>query len=418
MHALRRTFVALAFAAVAGTAWAEPPLPYAQRPEDVGLSSARLANLEAVTQGHIDSGVLPGAVMLVARRGKIAWTRTMGYRDRDAGDAMQPDSIFRIYSMSKPIVSVAAMLLVEEGRMQITDPVARILPEIGRMKVAVEKPAEGGGKPTFSLTEPGRPMTVQDLLRHTSGLIYGARGTSAVNAAYVEANLGDRDATNETFVTRLSALPLRFSPGTRWEYGVSTDVLGRVVEVVSGRPLGEFLSERILRPLDMVDTSFYVPGDKVKRAAQPWQRVGGPAMTPRFDVSRKPRRESGGGGLVSTMDDYLRFATMLLNDGEFDGEQILGRKTIEFMTADHVQGIPGRPPGLGFGLGFEVRRTTGMAGLPGTPGEYGWSGNAGTIFWIDPKEDLIAIYMVQVSEADRVMLRNQFRTMVQAAIID
>jgi CubicO group peptidase (beta-lactamase class C family) len=308
-------------------------------------------------------------------------------------------------------------MLVEEGRMQITDPVAQFLPEIGKMKVGIEK-TDPAGKPTLELAEPARPMTVQDLLRHTSGLIYGARGHSLVNAAYVEARLGDREATTEEFVSRLSALPLRFSPGTRWEYGVSTDVLGRLVEVVSGKMLGAFLAERIFQPLGMSDTAFYVSTDKLARAAQPWQRPSGPPMTRRFDVAQKPRFESGGGGLTATMEDYLRFALMLSNGGDLDEERLLGRKTIEFMTADHVAGLPGRPPGLGFGLGFEVRRTVGAAGLPGSVGEYGWAGNAGTLFWIDPKEDLIAIYMVQVNEADRVMLRNQFRTMVQAAVIE
>lgn len=419
MSYLRRIWVVWVLAAVVGAwpAYGEMPLPLADKPEDVGLSSAQLDRIEAVTRQHIDAGLVPGAVMLVARHGKIAWFKTMGHRDRGAGDPMRPEAIFRIYSMTKPIVSVAAMMLVEEGRMQISDPVAQFLPEIGKMQVGTEK-NDPAGKPTLELVEPARPMTVQDLLRHTSGLIYGGRGTSLINTAYAEAKIGDRTATSEEFVTRLSHLPLRFSPGTRWEYGVSTDVLGRVVEVVSGKPLGVFLKERIFQPLGMPDTAFHVSADKLARAAQPWQRPGGPPMTRRFDVAQIPRFESGGGGLTSTMDDYLRFALMLANTGELDDARLLGRKTVEFMTADHVAGIPGRPPGLGFGLGFEVRRVTGAAGLPGSIGEYGWSGNAGTLFWIDPKEELIAIYLVQVNDGDRIMLRNQFRTMVQAAIID
>jgi len=301
--------------------------------------------------------------------------------------------------------------------MQISDPVAQFLPEIGNMKVGIEK-TDPAGKPTLELVAPTRPMMVQDLLRHTSGLIYGGRGQSLINTAYMDAKIGDRNASNEEFITRLSHLPLRFSPGTRWEYGVSTDVLGRVVEVVSGKSLGVFLKERIFQPLGMPDTAFNVSADKLARAAQPWQRPDGPPMTRRFDVAQAPRFQSGGGGLTSTMADYLRFALMLSNTGELDDTRLLGRKTVEFMTADHAAGIPGRPPGLGFGLGFEVRRVTGAAGLPGSIGEYGWAGNAGTLFWIDPKEELIAIYLVQVSDGDRVMLRNRFRTMVQAAIID
>jgi CubicO group peptidase (beta-lactamase class C family) len=395
---------------------AEAILPMAPTPEDVGLSSGQLARIEAVTQRHIDSGMLPGAVMLVARRGKIAWYKTMGFRDRAAKDPMRQDAIFRIYSMTKPIVSVAAMMLVEEGKMQIGDPVAKYLPEIAEMKVGVEKTESG--KMVLELVEPTREMTIQDLMRHTSGLIYSSRGKSLVNAAYIEAKIGNRDDSLQEFVSKLSKLPLRFSPGDRWEYGVSTDVLGRIIEVVSGKPLGEFLKERIFDPLGMVDTAFYVGAEKLGRAAQPWQAPEGPPVTPRFDVAQKPRLESGGSGLTGTMDDYLRFALMLADGGEFAGQRLLGSKTIEFMTADHVGSRPGRPPGLGFGLGFEVRTSVGEAALPGSLGEYGWAGNAGTLFWIDPREQLIAIYMVQVSDGVRVMLRNQFRTMVQSAIMN
>lgn len=420
MTCLRRVCGALALASVvASTAVrAEMPLPVATKPEDVGLSSAQLRRIEDVTQGHIEAGLVPGAVMLVARHGKIAWHKTMGFRDRAAGALMTHDAIFRIYSMTKPVVSVAAMMLVEDGKLQISDLVAKFLPEISKMKVGVKRRVAEGAPPALDLVEPARAMTVQDLLRHTSGLTYGRRGSTLVHIAYREAKIGDRSLSNAEFVSRLSTLPLLYTPGTRWEYGVSTDVLGRVVEVISGKALGDFLAERIFRPLDMRDTGFFVPDDKLMRAAQPWQRPNAPSMTHRFDVAQKPRLESGGGGLTSTMDDYLRFASMLAGRGEFHGARLLGRKTLEFMTADHVSGLPGRPPGLGFGLGFEVRLTTGKAALPGTVGEYGWAGNAGTLFWIDPKEDLVAIYMVQVSDGDRVMLRNQFRTMVQAAIID
>jgi CubicO group peptidase (beta-lactamase class C family) len=418
MNRLIRALGASALFVVAATvgSWADPVLPVAAAPEDVGLSSSQLARIEATTQKYVDSGLVPGAVMLVARRGKIAWTRTLGFRDRVAKDPMRPDSIFRIYSMTKPIVSVAAMMLVEEGKMQVSDPVSKYLPEIGRMKVGVE--TSEGGKPSLQLTDPARAMTVQDLMRHTSGLIYGTRGNSLVNAAYIDAKIGSRDVNLEEFVTKVSQLPLRFSPGDRWEYGISTDVLGRVVEVVSGKPLGEFLNERVLTPLGMTDTGFFVPSDKLNRAAQPWQMPEAPPMTPRFDVAQKPKFESGGGGLTSTMDDYLRFAIMLADGGEFAGKRLLGNKTLEFMTADHTGSRPGRPPGLGFGLGFEVRTSVGDSALPGSLGEYGWAGNAGTLFWIDPKEQLIAIYMVQVDDGVRIMLRNQFRTMVQSAIIN
>jgi len=407
----------LAIAVLAIPARAEPPLPRAKSPEEVGMSSAQLARIEAVTRKHVEDGLVPGAVMLVARKGKIAWQKTLGFRDRESKDPMRPDSIFRIYSMTKPIVSVAAMMLVEEGRMQINDPVANFIPAIGGMKVGTEKP-NGDGKPTLELADPARQMTVQDLLRHTSGLIYGTRGDSLINAAYREARIGDRGVSNADMVARLAKLPLRFSPGTRWEYGVSTDVLGRVVEVAENKSLGEVLAARVFKPLGMVDTGFVVPPEKLKRAAQPWQRPNAPPMTPRFDVGQKAAYESGGGGLTGTMDDYLRFAAMLANGGTWKGKRLLGKQTVAFMTASHTGNLAGRPPGLGFGLGFEVRSKIGEAALPGSVGEYGWAGNAGTLFWIDPEKQLIAIYMVQVSDGDRVMLRNQFRSMVQAAIVN
>ena len=414
---MKKIILALSIAAIATTAHAENGiLPMASKPEEVGLSSTQLKRLEEVTQKHIDEGLVPGAVMLVARRGKVAWMSVLGKRDVAAGDAMKFDSIFRIYSMTKPIVSVAVMQMVEEGKLQVSDPVSKYLPEIGRMKVGVEKTVDG--KPVLQLSDPDRAMTVQDLLRHTSGLVYGSRGTNLVNQAYIDAKIGDRGNTNAEFVSKLSALPLKFQPGARWEYGVSVDVQGRLIEVIDGKTLGEALSARVFKPLGMVDSGFQVPADKVARAAQPGPRPNGEPMTPRFAVNDGAQYESGGGGMVSTMEDYLRFTTMLANNGELSGKRLLGKQTLAFMTADHVGNRPGRPPGLGFGLGFEVRTTTGEAALPGSVGEYGWAGNAGTLFWVDPKEQLVAIYMVQVSDPDRIALRNQFRTMVQSAIID
>jgi CubicO group peptidase (beta-lactamase class C family) len=414
---MKKAICILGLLSIATTAHAENGiLPMASKPEEVGLSSTQLKRLEEVTQKHIDEGLVPGAVMLVARRGKIAWMSVLGRRDVAAGDAMKFDSIFRIYSMTKPIVSVALMQLVEEGKLQVSDPVSKYLPEIGKMKVGVEKTVDG--KPVLQLSDPDRPMTVQDLLRHTSGLVYGSRGTTLVNQAYIDAKIGDRANTNAEFVSKLSAMPLKFQPGARWEYGVSVDVQGRLVEVIDGKTLGEALSARVFKPLGMVDSGFQVSADKVARAAQPGPRPNGEPMTPRFAVNDGAKYESGGGGMVSTMEDYLRFTTMLANKGELSGKRLLGKQTVAFMTTDHAGNRPGRPPGLGFGLGFEVRTTTGEAALPGSVGEYGWAGNAGTLFWIDPKEQLIAIYMVQVSDPDRVALRNQFRTMVQSAIIE
>lgn len=417
MTKLKFTLAALALASLIGTAHAQLPLPMAASPEEVGLSSAQFKKIEAVTKAHIDDGLMPGAVMLVARRGKVAWVSVQGKRDAAAPDAMKQDSIFRIYSMTKPIVSVTLMQLVEEGRLQISDPVSKYLPEIGKMKVGTEAPGPDG-RSVLHLSDQTRPMTVQDLLRHTSGLTYGSRGASQINASYVEAGIGDRSVTAEEMVTRLSKLALKFNPGDRWEYSVAVDVQGRLIEVITGKKLSEAVAERILKPLGMKDTGFQVPADKVARAAQPGPRPNGQPMTPRFKVDDGAKFESGGGGMMSTLEDYLRFTSALANGGAFQGKRIIGSKTLEFMTADHTLNRPGRPPGLGFGLGFEVRQRMGDSALPGSVGEYGWAGNAGTLFWIDPKEQLIAIYMVQVSDPDRIALRNQFRTMVQAALID
>ena len=380
-------------------------LPRAQRPEDVGFSTERLARLTKITQEHVEAGRLPGAVILIARQGKIAYFESFGHRDRDRGLAMTPDALFRIYSMTKPITSVAAMMLQEEGRFQISDPVSRYLPELAKPKVGSER------------TDAAREITIQDLLRHTSGFTYGNRGETPVHRMYRDAKVGNRDDTNAELVTKLGTLPLLYAPGTRFEYGVSTDVLGRLVEVVSGKSLGQVFEERIFQPLGMRDTGFYVASDKLARAAQPWQRPGGAPMTPRFDVAVKPRYESGGGGLVGSTEDYLRFSLMLLNGGEWNGVRLLGKKTVEFMTADHLGSIPVATPGLGFGLGVQVRREAGIAGIAGSVGEYGWAGNAGTLFWIDPVEKLIALYMIQVGDAERIALRNQFRSLVEQAIV-
>src|SRR5262245_19316422 len=276
---LRRTAIAVfSLAAVLPAALhAEMPAPLAAKPEEVGLSSAQLKRIEAATRQNIDEGLMPGAVMLVVRRGKLAWVSVQGKRAPDSDDAMKFDSIFRIYSMTKPITSIALIQLVEDRRLQVSDPVEKFLPEIGKMKIGTEVMVDG--KPQLRLSDPERPMTVQDLLRHTAGLTYGSRGTTLVHQAYLNAKIGDRTATVEEMVRRLSTVPLLFTPGARWEYGVAVDVQGRLVEVLTGKKFGEALSERVFRPLGMVDTAFQVPADKLARAAQPGQRPGGPPMT-------------------------------------------------------------------------------------------------------------------------------------------
>ena len=417
MNVLKRSLVVLALVSVAASARAE--IPTAAKPEDVGLSSEQLKKIEAVTQKNIDDGIIPGAVMLVARRGKVVWVSAQGKREAASADAMKTDTIFRMYSMTKPIVTIALMQMVEEGRLQVTDPVSKYLPEIGNMKVGTE--VEGpDGKPMLRLSDPTRPMTVQDLMRHTSGLTYGNRGNSLIQQSYMAAKIGDRTATVEEMVSRLSKLALRFNPGDRWEYSVAVDVQGRLLEVLDGgkRKLSEILAERVLQPLGMNDTAFQVTGDKLTRVAEPAPALAGKTATPRFKYDDGAKYESGGGGITSTTEDYLRFVMALANNDAYQGKRIIGKQTLAFMTADHTMDRPGRPPGFGFGLGFEVRQRVGDTLQPGSVGEYGWSGAAGTTFWVDPKEQLFAIYMVQANDPDTRDLRIQFRTMVEAALID
>jgi len=378
---MKKIILALALAAIAAATAVHAEngsLPMASKPEEVGLSSTQLKRLEAATKQNIDDGLMPGAVMLVARHGKVAWVSVQGKRAPDSDDPMKFDSIFRIYSMTKPITSIALMQLVEEGKLQVNDPVAKFLPEIGNMKVGTEV-AGPDGKPVLRLSDPDRAMTVQDLLRHTSGLTYGNRGTSLVHQAYINAKIGDRTVTVEEMAHRLSALPLLFQPGARWEYSVAVDVQGRLIEVLTGKKLGDALAERVLQPLGMVDSGFQVPAAKLARAAQPGQKPNGPPMTPRFKVDDGAKYESGGGGMLSTTEDYLRFTLALANGGAFQGQRIIGKKTLEFMTADHVGNRPGRPDGFGFGLGFEVHTRLGDSAIEGSVGEYGWSGAAGSI---------------------------------------
>jgi len=323
---MKRLVLVAALLGAASLAHAETPVPMAASPEEVGLSSVQLKRLEAVTKQQIDDGLVPGAVMLVARRGKIAWVNVQGKRDPAQADAMKLDSIFRIYSMTKPIVSVTLMQLVEEGRLQITDPVSKYLPEIGSMKVGTEVTVDG--KPVLRVADPTRPMTVQDLLRHTAGLTYGGRGGGLVHEAYREAKIGDRGFTNQEFVSKLSKMALKFNPGDRWEYSVAVDVQGRLVEVLTGKKLGEAVAERVLQPLGMVDSGFQVPAAKIQRAAQPGPRPNGQPMTPRFKVDDGAKFESGGGGMLSTMEDYLRFTLALVNGGAFGGKRIIGKQTL------------------------------------------------------------------------------------------
>jgi CubicO group peptidase (beta-lactamase class C family) len=367
------------------------------------------------------AGRLPGAVLLVARDGKLQYANAVGVQDPATGRPMARDTIFRIYSMTKPIVSIATMQLVEDGQLRLGDPVSRYLPELKGMQVAVEKPGPDGRPAIVERVAAPREMTVQDLLRHTSGLTYAPFGRSAVKDEYAKAeiNPGLRQLPFDLseMARRLGKMPLAFAPGTTWDYSISTDVLGLVVERVSGQKLDAYLQQRILGPLGMKDTAFWVPPEKQSRLAEAFPAdPDSKAKVELLDVRRAPTLLSGGGGMVSTADDYLRFTQMLLNGGELDGVRIVSRKTIEYMASDHLGPIARGPaylpgPGHGFGLGFAVRSGSGESAWYGSPGDYYWGGYAGTAFWIDPKERLVAVWMMQGPAQS-----GQYRPLLRAAV--
>lgn len=385
---------AIASLALATTAIASD-LPRAQ-PEEIGLSRERLARITETIESEVARKEIPGAVVLIARRGKIGYFKTFGTLNPATSAPMPPDALFRIYSMTKPITSVAAMILVEDGKIKLDDPVGDYLPQFRNVKVAVEAP--GAASSTLATNPATRPITVQDLMRHTSGLTYGFLHRTSVQKLYAKAKVWNDDQTNAEFVDRIAQMPLSQEPGTNWQYGHSTDVLGRLVEVVSGKSLFEFERERILGPLEMSDTSFVV--SDVKKHGRIAEPFAGDAMfgngdgRVEFSNPRLPRKwESGGAGLVSTATDYARFLQMLLNGGMLEGRRILGSRTVSYLTADHL----GKEAfaGYGWSLGFAVRREAGMATMPGSTGDYFWLGAGGTSFWVDPKENLLVIFMAQ-----------------------
>ena len=392
----------------------------AAAPETVGFCPQRVSRLTAVLQSEVDRQRLPGAVALIARHGKLALFESLGARDPATSSAMALDSLFRIYSMTKPIVSVAVMMLMEQGRLLLNDALAKYLPEYTLQKVATL--VDG----SVQLQAVRQLATIQDLLRHTAGLTYEFMGNSAVQRQYAQLRIGSRERTNTQLSHELAALPLLFEPGTVWEYSRATDVLGRLVEVVSGQTLGAYLQQHIFAPLGMMDTWFSVPPEHHARIAEPFARdpEGGVQMRV-IDVREETKLESGGGGLASTAMDYARFLQFMLNRGELDGARLLGPRTVDFMTTDHLGEIgvnPGAsrallPPGHGFGLGFAVRQQLGVAAVPGSVGTYFWGGMAGTTFFVDPAQDLFAILMLQAPN-QREYYRMLFRDLVYAALID
>jgi CubicO group peptidase (beta-lactamase class C family) len=395
------------------------------RPEQVGLSSERLERVSRVLRGEIEAAKIPGAVALVARRGQIVYFESFGVRDKATGDPLAKDAIFRLYSMTKPFASVAAMMLMEDGKFLLTDPVSKFLPQLGKREVSVPQFDPATGKIGYVTVPAEREITIQDLLRHTSGIVYGNTPNARVSELYEKNGVTWSDVTPEEQVERLGKVPLAHQPGTTWEYSLSTDVLGRVIEKASGTTLGRFLDERVFGPLKMSDTSFVVPSAKVGRLAQPLAiepSTGQPIKL--HDVTVAPKNDAGGAGSASTTMDYARFLQMLLNGGQLEGTRLLSPTTVAFMTADHLGTMKvvqrgGVGTGYGFGLGFAVRTTPGIAGVSGSVGEYRWGGAAGTAFWVDPKEEMITVLMTQGAPGPaRGYTGALFRQMVRQAIVE
>jgi CubicO group peptidase (beta-lactamase class C family) len=412
---LKRLSLAVLFSILVVSLVFAQSIPQASSPEEVGLSKERLQRISTWLQNDVEKKVIPGAVVIILRKGKIAYFEAFGFQDREKNIPMARNSIFRMASMTKPFTSLAIMMLAEEGKIQLLNPVSRYLPEFKDVKVGIEKKDPASGKIELVLEPPSREMTVQDLLRHTSGLTYGIFGKSMVKDLYKQANLFDPNQTNADFVAKLSKLPLQYHPGTTWDYSHSTDVLARIVEVASGVPFDTFIEERIAKPLKLTDTSFWAEGsERQARIAEPqvMATTGKRPFVPNNAI--KPKWFSGGGGLVSTAQDYARFCLMLCNGGVLEGVRLVSRKTVEHMTSNHIPPgykystsiqsqivwpSPSIETGQGFGLGFSINSEPERNPLPGSKGDYYWTGIYGTSFFIDPKEELIAIMLDQTPPA-------------------
>ncbi len=431
----RLTVLAAALLLQAGWAWSQA-LPVAS-PESVGVSSKRLDKISQAMQAEVEQKRLPGAVVMVARKGKLVYAQAFGKLNNGSDAPMQIDSVFRIYSMTKPLVSTALMMLVEDGKVQLTDPVSKYLPSFKSpmVSVATHDPLYNGV--SFKLVPANKEPTLQDLLRHTSGLAYGELTKNTfVKDAYTQSGIYQpsidfdaRTPSSAEMVDRLGKAPLAQQPGTVWEYSLSVDVQGRVIEAVSGQRLGDFLQARIFQPLKMKDTGFAVSAANLPRLAEPFPKDPATGTAVKLiDVSQPPGNDSGGAGGVSTAGDYLRFCQAMLDGGQLDGARIMSRTTVRLMTSDHLgSGIatpvsPGQlllgTPGYTFGLGFLVRQGDGVAAVHGSAGEFMWAGYAGTYFWADPKEQTCAVLMTQSSGPSRVFYRRMMKALVSQSLID
>ena len=422
----------------AAAARADISAPLAPAPaEQVGMSKQKLERITTAFKQEVEQDKLPGVVIMLARKGKLVYSNAIGFADKSAGKPMRSDALFRIYSMTKPLVAVGAMMLVEEGRIQLTDPVSKFLPAFKGQQVSVARADGEFAKLTYVTVPADREATIQDLFRHTAGLAYGEITINApAKEAYTKAGLyntaRDYDAralTPAEFVERIGKAPLVHQPGSVWEYSLALDVLGRVIEAASGKRLGAYLDERLFKPLGMADTGFWVPSDQMGRLAQalPVDPASG-QPNKLIDVSSPPGNDSGGAGAVSTATDYLRFAQMLANGGQLDGVRVLSRTSVQLMTSDHLGARISAPlspgelllgtPGYTMGLMFAVRQGNGIAGVPGSAGEFMWAGYAGTYFWVDPKEELAVVYMTQAPSPIRAYYRRLLKQLVAQAIED
>lgn len=401
-----------------------PPLPPA-RPEAVGMCSARLARIRPALEREVEEGRFPGAVVAIAREGRLVHLEAAGFLDAEAKVPMRADAIFAIASMTKPVCGVAALSLVEEGRLLLSDPVGKHVPPLMTMQVARPTPGMLSGEGPIELEPQRRPMTVQDAARHTTGFVYGGFGATAVHAAHPGSSLtAARDHDAESLAAALAATPLRHHPGEAWDYGFSTDVLGLVTQAVGGASLGTLMRERIFAPLGMEETGYVLPADKAARFAKALPRcpLTGAAQAVAAPLA-PPRLEVGGAGLVSTASDYLRFAEMLRAGGALRGARVLSPATVRWMASDHLQGIEGGPdrmePGLvgyGFGLTVAVRRNPGGSAFMGAPGAFGWSGVFGTHFWVDPAERLAVVLMAHAPGEMRLRYRRLVNMLAYQAI--
>lgn len=398
-------------------------------PEDVGMSSERLARIDPLMEAFVKDNQLPGIMTLLQRRGQIVHLGRWGLMDIEAGKPIQEDGLFRIFSMTKPIISVAAMMLLEEGRFSLTDPVASFIPAFGKTKVCA-----GSGVLGLKLEAQQSPMTVHHLLTHTAGLSYGWFFDSPVEELYRQAGFAivPRERPLQELIERIAELPLLFQPGSQWRYSCATDVLGLVVQVIADQPLEDFLRERIFQPLGMNDTGFHVPPEKLNRLAQIYasKALYDPYPIPSDevfligDISQPTQSPSGGGGLISTLSDYLAFCNCLLNNGAYPGGRLISRKTLDLMTANHIPAayfplmIGVDALDHGFGLGFRVTTDLGQSRVLRSVGEYGWAGAAQTYFWIDPAEEFIGLMMTQYLPMSPYPVTQRFRNLAYQAIVD